>query len=89
MRFCQELFGFWPNTYAYLHNWIEAYKLFYHCHLISASENIKQVMGIGDKLRLCASCQEGLGDRLRGGLVRFERGDLTIPISLSRDFLAQ
>ncbi|MEL6581366.1 MAG: glutaredoxin domain-containing protein [Cyanobacteria bacterium J06621_12] len=46
LRFCQELFGFWPNTYAYLYNWSEAYKLFYHCHLLSATENIKQVMGL-------------------------------------------
>ncbi|MEL6581935.1 MAG: glutaredoxin domain-containing protein [Cyanobacteria bacterium J06621_12] len=46
LRFCQELFGFLPNTYAYLHNWVEAYQLFYHCHLITAAENIRQVMGL-------------------------------------------
>ena len=38
-------------------------------------------MGISDKLSLKASCQEGKGDKLRGGLTRFGRGDLTIPKS--------
>ncbi|NJR47252.1 MAG: hypothetical protein HC775_16725 [Hyellaceae cyanobacterium CSU_1_1] len=36
-------------------------------------------LGIGDKLSLKASCQEGIGDKLRGGLARFGRGDLTTP----------
>ena len=46
---------------------------------------IKGFMGmgltIGDKLRLPVSCQAGLGDKSRGGLARFGRGNLTIPKS--------
>ena len=40
-----------------------------------------QVLPIGDKLSRCASCQEGKGDKLRGGLARFGRRDLTMPKS--------
>jgi len=46
LHFYKELFGFLPNTFVYLHNWIEAYKLFYYCHLIWATGYIKQVLGI-------------------------------------------
>ena len=35
----------------------------------------------GDKLRLYVSCQVGNADKLRGGLARFGREDLTIPKS--------
>ncbi len=38
-------------------------------------------MGIGDKLRLKAICQEGKGDKSSGGLASFGRVDLTIPKS--------
>lgn len=37
---------------------------------------------IGDKLSLNPLFQEGQGDKLRGGLTRLGRGDLTIPKSL-------
>ena len=47
----------------------------------SLSLSGRKVSCIGDKLRLSASCQEGLGDRLRRGLARFGRVDLTIPKS--------
>ncbi|AFY58809.1 glutaredoxin-like protein [Rivularia sp. PCC 7116] len=46
LHFYKELFGFLPNTFVYLHNWIEAYKLFYYCHLIWATGYIKQVLGM-------------------------------------------
>ena len=36
---------------------------------------------IGDKLSLYASCQAGKGEKLRVGLARFGRKDLTIPKS--------
>jgi len=39
------------------------------------------VIGIGDKLRLRTSCQEGKGDKSRGGLTLLGRRDLTIPKS--------
>jgi hypothetical protein len=35
----------------------------------------------GDKSCLTTGCQAGLGDKSRGGLARFGRGDLTIPKS--------
>ena len=35
-------------------------------------------MGIGDNLSLKANCQEGKGDRSRGGLARLGRRRLTI-----------
>lgn len=36
LHFYQEFFGFWPNTFAYLHHWKKAYKLFVYCHNFSA-----------------------------------------------------
>ncbi|MBE9167052.1 ABC transporter ATP-binding protein, partial [Pleurocapsales cyanobacterium LEGE 06147] len=38
-------------------------------------------ISISDKLSVKASCQEGKGDKSRGSLARFGRGDLTIPKS--------
>ena len=46
LHFYKELFGFLPNTFVYLHNWIEAYKVFYYCHLIWATRYINQVLGM-------------------------------------------
>ncbi|MBE9169668.1 hypothetical protein IQ238_19785, partial [Pleurocapsales cyanobacterium LEGE 06147] len=40
-----------------------------------------KVSPISDKLSVKASCQEGKGDKSRGSLARFGRGDLTIPKS--------
>ena len=45
------------------------------------AELVQKLLGIGDKLRLPVSCQAGLGDKSRGGLARFGRGNLTIPKS--------
>ncbi|MGB5970117.1 MAG: efflux RND transporter permease subunit [Spirulinaceae cyanobacterium] len=36
LHFYKEFFGFWPHTFAYLHHWQEAYKLFVYCHNFSA-----------------------------------------------------
>ena len=36
LHFYKEFFGFWPNTFAYLHHWKKAYKLFVYCHNFSA-----------------------------------------------------
>ena len=47
----------------------------------SIEEQREQVLTIGDKLSFYASCQAGLGDKLRGGLALLGRGDLTIPKS--------
>lgn len=46
LHFYKEFFGFWPNTFAYLHNWIEAYKLFVYCQNFSAVGYAKQALGI-------------------------------------------
>ncbi len=46
LHFYKEFFGFWPNTFAYLHNWIEAYKLFVYCQNFSAVGYAKQALGM-------------------------------------------
>ena len=45
LRFYQQFFGFWPNTFAYLSHWSEAYKLFVYCHNFSAVGVAKQALG--------------------------------------------
>lgn len=45
LRFYKEFFGFWPNTFAYLHYWPEAYKLFVYCHNFSAIGYGKEGLG--------------------------------------------
>lgn len=32
LHFYKEFFGFWPNTFLYLHHWPEAYKRFLYCY---------------------------------------------------------
>ncbi|MBE9170317.1 hypothetical protein IQ238_23285, partial [Pleurocapsales cyanobacterium LEGE 06147] len=44
-------------------------------------EDLLEELPISDKLSVKASCQEGKGDKSRGSLARFGRGDLTIPKS--------
>ena len=44
LHFYKEFFGFWPNTFAYLHHWKEAYKLFVYCHNFSAVKYGKQFL---------------------------------------------
>lgn len=46
LHFYKEFFGFWPNTFAYLHNWIKAYKLFVYCQNFSAVGYAKQALGM-------------------------------------------
>jgi glutaredoxin len=45
LRFYKEFFGFWPNTFAYLHHWPDAYKLFVYCHNFSAVGLGKEGLG--------------------------------------------
>lgn len=45
LRFYREFFGFWPNTFAYLHHWPQAYKLFLYCHNLGAIRAGKEVLG--------------------------------------------
>jgi len=45
LRFYQQFFGFWPNTFAYLSHWPAAYKLFVYCHNFSAVGLAKQALG--------------------------------------------
>ena len=46
LHFYKEFFGFYPNTFAYLHHWIEAYKLFVYCQNFSAVGYAKQALGM-------------------------------------------
>lgn len=46
LHFYQEFFGFWPNTFAYLHHWQEAYQLFVYCHNFSAVKYGKQFLSM-------------------------------------------
>ncbi|MEL7315510.1 MAG: hypothetical protein AAF215_33510 [Cyanobacteria bacterium P01_A01_bin.123] len=45
LQFYKRFFGFWPNTFAYLSHWPEAYKLFVYCHNFSAVGLAKQALG--------------------------------------------
>ncbi|WP_272062558.1 glutaredoxin domain-containing protein [Oscillatoria sp. CS-180] len=45
LRFYKDFFGFWPNTFAYLYHWPDAYKLFVYCHNFSAVGYGKKVLG--------------------------------------------
>ena len=45
LRFYKEFFGFWPNTFAYLHHWPEAYKLFMYGHNFAAIRAGREVLG--------------------------------------------
>ena len=46
LHFYKEFFGFWPNTFAYLHHWKKAYKLFVYCHNFSAVKYGKQFLSM-------------------------------------------
>ena len=46
LHFYKEFFGFWPNTFAYLHHWIEAYKLFVYCQNFSAVAYARENLGM-------------------------------------------
>jgi glutaredoxin len=46
LHFYKKFFGFWPNTFAYLHHWKEAYKLFVYCHNFSAVAYGKQFLSL-------------------------------------------
>lgn len=66
LRFYKEFFGFWPNTFLYLHHWPEAYKRFVYCHNFVAVRSGKDLLGpelmarIGfasSKAQGCSYCQ--------------------------------
>ncbi|MEO1207544.1 MAG: glutaredoxin domain-containing protein [Pseudomonadota bacterium] len=44
IRFYKDFFGFWPNTFAYLHHWPEAYKLFMYGHNFAAIRAGRKVL---------------------------------------------
>ena len=46
LHFYREFFGFWPNTFAYLYHWQEAYQLFVYCHNFSAVAYGKQFLSM-------------------------------------------
>lgn len=46
LRFYKEFFGFWPNCFAYMHHWPEAYKLFVYAHNRGAIEMGRDVLGV-------------------------------------------
>lgn len=45
LRFYQRIFGFWPNTLAYLYRWPAAYKLFVYCQNIASLQKASQMVG--------------------------------------------
>ncbi|MDF0603837.1 glutaredoxin domain-containing protein [Psychromarinibacter sp. C21-152] len=45
LRFYKEFFGFWPNCFAYMHHWPEAYKLFVYAHNRGAIGLGREVLG--------------------------------------------
>ncbi len=45
LHFHQNFLGFWPNTYAYLHHWPEAYKLIVIGFIMSTIDATRQAIG--------------------------------------------
>lgn len=45
LRFYQKIFGFWPNTLAYLYRWPTAYKLFVYCQNIASLHKAAETVG--------------------------------------------
>jgi alkylhydroperoxidase family enzyme/glutaredoxin len=45
LRFYQKIFGFWPNTLAYLYHWPTAYKLFVYCQNIASLHKAAKTVG--------------------------------------------
>ncbi|MES9535758.1 MULTISPECIES: glutaredoxin domain-containing protein [unclassified Actinomadura] len=45
LRFYQRIFGFWPNTLAYLYRWPTAYKLFVYCQNIASLQKAAATVG--------------------------------------------
>lgn len=41
----KEFFGFWPNTFVYLHHWPEAYKRFVYCQNAAAIRRGREILG--------------------------------------------
>ncbi len=48
LHFYKQFFGFWPNTFAYLHHWLEAYKLFVYCQNFSAVNYGRQKLDLAN-----------------------------------------
>lgn len=45
LHFYRRLFGFWPNTMAYLYHWPTAYKLFVYCQNVATVPMARQIVG--------------------------------------------
>lgn len=45
LRMYRQFFGFWPNTFAYLHHWPEAYQLFVYCQNAAAVQAGQRYLG--------------------------------------------
>jgi len=45
LDFYQRIFGFWPNTLAYLYRWPAAYKLFVYCQNIASLQKASHTVG--------------------------------------------
>ena len=45
LHFYRRLFGFWPNTMAYLYRWPTAYKLFVYCQNVASLPKARDTVG--------------------------------------------
>ncbi|NKZ03731.1 glutaredoxin domain-containing protein [Actinomadura latina] len=45
LEFYHRIFGFWPNTLAYLYRWPTAYKLFVYCQNIASLQKAAKTVG--------------------------------------------
>ncbi|UOQ49833.1 hypothetical protein MUN88_07100 [Gracilibacillus caseinilyticus] len=45
LHFYKDFFGFWPNTFVYLHHWPEVYKRFFYCHNMPTIQSAKKILG--------------------------------------------
>ncbi|MEO1388354.1 MAG: glutaredoxin domain-containing protein [Cyanobacteria bacterium J06634_6] len=61
LHFSKDFFGFWPNTYDYLNQWPEIFKMFVYCHYIPAIDCGKQNLGMSDMLAVGYATSEAHG----------------------------
>ncbi|MEL6780203.1 MAG: glutaredoxin [Cyanobacteria bacterium J06597_16] len=61
LRFSKDFFGFWPNTYDYLYQWPEIFKMFVYCHYIPAIDCGQQNLGMSDMLAVGYATSEAHG----------------------------
>ncbi|MEG3615851.1 glutaredoxin domain-containing protein [Isoptericola haloaureus] len=84
LRFYHDFFGFWPNTFAYLHHWPTAYKLFVYCQNLASVRGAVDVVGHGGMAAIgyATSAAQGCSYCMTHA-VAYGGQDLDVPAALS------